>query len=413
MINGSSTSNQIAVMPSGLNAVATMDGAQLIFSLAAVRRVYVDGGAGDDVIATSLKRSATIIGSAGNDTLTGGMLDDSIDGGAGDDIINGEDGSDALTGGDGIDTADYGDRDTPFRFNFPTPDDAEPSLNGKIIITRVGEFDLLSDYFEVIGGTNQRDEFSPDTTGGVNPVTVTLLGRGGNDVFLATGGSADLIEIGGSEDDYFGGYYGGIPDTGGHTTILGGPGNDYFEVVGTPAYVDGGAGSDRFDLMQTSIRTFDLNTFQNVENVVNVNGQRVIGTAAPNVITMLASDLFGFAQSTTIFGNGGNDTIIGSTFADQIDGGDGNDSIDGGGGNDTLLGGLGNDMLIGNSGNDKLYGGAGNDTLLGGPGRDRMYGEAGDDLFAARDKKRDTLYGGNGADSAKLMDLYHEIEKLV
>jgi Ca2+-binding RTX toxin-like protein len=61
----------------------------------------------------------------------------------------------------------------------------------------------------------------------------------------------------------------------------------------------------------------------------------------------------------------------------------------------------------------------GKDTVVGASGRDRIYGNEGDDLILARDRKRDTLYGGDGSDTASvdntstIDDLWAEIEKLL
>lgn len=83
-------------------------------------------------------------------------------------------------------------------------------------------------------------------------------------------------------------------------------------------------------------------------------------------------------------------TLEGDGTANSLVGNDAdNDSIWGAGGNDTLRGGPaagtggGNDLLDGGDNTDLIYGGDGNDTLIGGPG-----------AFS------DTLYGGNGIDTA-------------
>ncbi len=417
LINGTDDTNQITIgVASGAGAgqiIVTRDGSMLQFPLDAVRRLYIDAGAGDDSVTVSAKVSATILGREGNDRLIGGPLADSIDGGTGDDTINGEGGLDILTGGDGTDSADWSDRDEPFRIAESGDKDASEGYTAGTLVAGPVEHrdgqdpieDRSTDLFEIMIATRFNDVLSgwprAETT------TCTMQGGGGDDTFEFSYGGAYFFDGGPGRDSFAGGGYAA-------TTFSGGPGNDYFL---TNRYwtsiIDGGPGRDTLDNVN-SAPILDLNLFNSVENVVNAAGQLVIGTDAANYI--FATDS---GASITVRGNGGNDTIIGSQFADYLCGGDGNDSIDGGGGNDTILGGIGNDILIGNAGNDKLYGGAGNDTLVGGRGRDRMYGEAGDDLFAARDKKRDTLYGGDGTDSAtvenkgKIQDLYHEIEKLV
>jgi len=63
----------------------------------------LDGGAGDDALAGG-KGDDTLAGGDGNDVLAGGKGDDTLDGGAGDDTLAGGKGNDTLDGGDGDDT---------------------------------------------------------------------------------------------------------------------------------------------------------------------------------------------------------------------------------------------------------------------------------------------------------------------
>jgi Ca2+-binding RTX toxin-like protein len=129
--------------------------------------------------------------------------------------------------------------------------------------------------------------------------------------------------------------------------------------------------------------------------------------------------LWGGAGDDLLFGDGGIDSISGQGGRDWLEGGDGADVMRGYGGRDKLFGGGGNDRMYGGESDDWLYGQGGNDQLFGGPGSDRVYGDAGNDLLSDQDQQRDTLYGGDGKDSAKLdntstmKDLYHEIEALV
>jgi Ca2+-binding RTX toxin-like protein len=67
---------------------------------------------------------------------------------------------------------------------------------------------------------------------------------------------------------------------------------------------------------------------------------------------------------------------------------------------DLVDAGGGNDLVFGAGGNDFTVGGAGGDVLVGGPGRDWLWGEAGNDRFSARDRNRDSILGGLGADRA-------------
>jgi Ca2+-binding RTX toxin-like protein len=415
VVTGTAQSDVIAVSEVTGQIIVALGQQQLQFGSASVARLSVAAGAGDDVVLITASVPATIFGAEGNDRISGGPLNDSLDGGVGDDAINGEGGNDTMTGGDGTDVFDYADRSESFGFQIGYVSEINPGPFVAISNARHDELDKSTDYPEVIGGTEFDDGFVPIANASHPfPHAITILGRGGNDSCGGTNDLTPILAYGGAGRDSFGAYDGVSTPS----TLLGGPGNDSFVQGNSGAIIDGGPGGDAF--VSDSFHfagSVDLHNFSSIENVLGAIGD-VIGTDAPNYIS------FGDFTSqpsrlVSIISNGGNDTIIGSRFADYLSGGDGNDSIDGGGGNDVILGGIGNDMLIGNTGNDKIYGGAGNDTLLGGPGRDRLYGEAGDDLLSTRDKKRDTLYGGDGNDSGKIdntatiKDLYHEIEKLV
>lgn len=75
-------------------------------SVASVSRIYVDAGAGNDLvtIAAGLQISAELTGGAGNDRLIGGGGNDRLIGGTGNDHLLGGNGDDFLDGGHGNDT---------------------------------------------------------------------------------------------------------------------------------------------------------------------------------------------------------------------------------------------------------------------------------------------------------------------
>lgn len=86
----------------------------------------------------------------------------------------------------------------------------------------------------------------------------------------------------------------------------------------------------------------------------------------------------------TIVGTNGPDRLVGKRRRDVICG----------------LGGA--DVLVGGGGDDVLSGGPGNDYLRPGAGRDRALGDSGNDFVGARDGKVDRIYGGPGADRARV-----------
>jgi hemolysin type calcium-binding protein/purple acid phosphatase-like protein len=80
----------------------------------------------------------------------------------------------------------------------------------------------------------------------------------------------------------------------------------------------------------------------------------------------------------------------------------GPDRLVGTGRRDVLCGLGGADLLVGRGGDDVLVGGPGNDYLRPGAGRDRALGGSGNDFVGARDGRADRIFGGLGADRARL-----------
>ena len=121
-------------------------------------------------------------------------------------------------------------------------------------------------------------------------------------------------------------------------------------------------------------------------------------------------DYPGSSSGSTIYGESGDDSLdVIFSGASKLYGGDGFDTVSGGFGDDTILGGNNNDTLEGRNGNDRLYGEASNDWIKGDSGNDILSGGIGDDTLTgsvsiARD--RDTMFGGEGADTFDLGDSY-------
>jgi Ca2+-binding RTX toxin-like protein len=69
---------------------------------------------------------------------------------------------------------------------------------------------------------------------------------------------------------------------------------------------------------------------------------------------------------------------------------------------DVLTGTPGRDVICGLGGRDTLNGRGGADTLVGGAGADLMRGGRGRDVLYARDRRKDRVRGGPGADRARV-----------
>jgi Ca2+-binding RTX toxin-like protein len=414
LVNGTAADNEITVSFAVDQVVVAMDGANQQFPRSSVARLNIDAGAGNDVVVNKAKIRSTILGGAGNDVLIGGARDDTIDGNAGNDTINGEGGFDTFTGGKGRDLLEYGDRAEPFTYKLGlfSGSEGEERLVASLYIFNENEADTSSDFFELVGGSAFADRF--EVTSFMNWTTsITLLGRAGSDSFGKTYDNQPLVEDGGEGGDQFFGFAASSQPP----TLIGGLGDDVFWMVNQPALIDGSAGIDTIRCNRESVsEVVNLNRYTSVENAYGLLGV-VYGTSGPNRIEESYEEPPG--ARPTLYGGEGDDTLIGGAGNDSLVGGNGLDLIQGGGGRDTLRGGAGNDTMSGSSGNDKLYGGEGNDRLSGGTGRDIIYGDQDNDRILALDHEVDTLYGGDGKDSAtvdstkKVKDIVHEIETLV
>lgn len=119
--------------------------------------------------------------------------------------------------------------------------------------------------------------------------------------------------------------------------------------------------------------------------VVAQNGAgTTTGAAASFGTAARPRDEHGRLLRCTIVGTNGPDRLVGSGRRDVICG----------------LG--GSDVLVGRGGDDILVGGPGNDYLVPGAGRDRALGDAGNDFVGARDGRADRIFGGPGADRARV-----------
>jgi Ca2+-binding RTX toxin-like protein len=255
------------------------------------------GGAGDDLI----------LGRAGNDELWGDSGNDTLEGGLG---------ADTLTGGAGLDMVSYTAALTALRINLSNPSQNTAEAAGDVFSQIEGV--LGSGYGDTISGSAGADR---------------LDGAAGDDILIGLDGV---------------------------DTLFGGTGDDTF---------DGGAGGDSF---------FGGSGTDSVTYAASDRGL-VIDLAAPSKGTNWANG-DSFSSVERVIGSNFADLIWGDSAANHLDGSQGDDCLFGGGGADTLWGGLGNDVLFGDDGTDVLDGGIGNDLLEGGGGGDHFVhsGSAGD-----------------------------------
>ena len=306
------------------NLVVNMNGGDDSFSatgnLAALIKVTVDGGTGND----------TILGSNGNDTLLGGDGNDFIDGQQGNDFINLGAGDDVMQWdpGDGSDTVEGGAGTDKMLFNGSAGNEIfNISANGgRTLFTRnLGTITM---------DLNDIETIDLNALGGTDTLTVADLS--GTDVKNVNVNLAGTI--GGSAGD-------AAADT---VIVNGTNGNDIVDVFG--------AGS--------SVSVLGLASNVNITNSEGANDTLVISTGAGND-GITATTMPAGVIKLTIDAGAGDDTILGSSGADTILGGDGDDFVFGDNGNDVAFLGAGDDVFQWDPGD-------GNDTIEGGDGTDLM-----------------------------------------
>jgi len=311
----------------------------------------------------------TIIGTAGEDSLTGGRGDDTLIGLAGADYLYGRLGDDLLQGGAGSDYYDYDAGADVIEDLDPTgsdfdgvyligiaPEEVSASFDSGILrFDFAGSSDSLSIRWDRAAGYGVEEVAFDDGTVwdqamldslAAPPLTI-ITGTSGAETLTGTSGRDEISGLGG-DDVLFG--------------------------LGGADYLDGGTGAD-----QMSGGPGD-DTY-----VVNDAGDQVLENPDEGVDTVEASLSFTLPaelENLTLTG-GGNPIGTGNALANVLTGNSGANTLDGGDGADTLAGGPGADTLLGGAGDDTFLvaGDEGPDTFDGGSGFDTVLGSAGDDVI--------------------------------
>ena len=347
----------------------------------------------------------TLTGNGGSDTLNGGTGDDSLSGGAGYDLLYGGAGADTLVAGDGYNTV-YGGAGNDVWLggdSVAAGTDAVYLEDGDDL-AYVGWF--YSGAPDTLDGGTGNDTLSMQSVPGSVNLGITLnddgsstttlfnsvvrgfenvIGNAGNNQI--TGNSAANMLDGGAGNDTLSG-------NAGDDILLGGLGNDSLAGGTGDDTLAGGAGADTL----AGSTGMDYADYTGSSAGVNVNlatGQGAGGDAAGDVLSGV-DGLYGSAHADTLIGFDGFSTDASDAYTNVFYGNGGNDLLDGAGGDDSLYGGADNDTVLGGAGNDLLEGGTGNDSLSGGIGNDTLAGGDGDDTLSGGDGN-DILTGGSGA----------------
>ena len=368
-----------------------------------------------------------IVGTSGNDVLTGGRGDDTISGGAGNDQLNGRAGDDVLNGGTGIDTLVGGPGQDTFVVDNVGDVVTENANEGIDTVKSSVRYTLSANVESLtltgsaaINGTGN----NLDNTLTGNSAANVLTGGSGHDTYIVGTGdtvvegvnagtdtvqSAVTWTLGANIENLILTGTSAINGTGnsldnvltgnsGANTLTGGAGNDTYVIGSGDTVVE--TANNGTDTVQSSV-THTLAA--NVENLT-LRGTTAIngtGNSLANVLTgnSAANMLDGGMGADTLIGGAGDDTYIVDNVGDIVteQANEGLDAVQSGvtytlAANvekltltgTTAINGTGNSLdnvLTGNNGINTLTGGAGNDTLNGGAGNDALIGGAGNDVY--------------------------------
>ena len=397
-----------------------------------------------------------LIGTTGNDRLTGNAVDNWIQGGVGNDTLVATAGNDTLDGGAGFDVADFQTLSTTLGLGLTATlggqADGTATMGSHTFVLRQVESVSATDLADTVTGSSANDAVLG--LAGHD----SLLGLAGNDTL--DGGAGDDTLDGGDGDDLILGGAGADSLLGGegNDTLVGGAGADRLEgggglnvasYAGSAALVvdlvnransTGDAAGDTYFGIQSLLGGDGADTLiagsaddgvritsyrggagNDVFRSVDLNVDTIDGGAGNDTLDLSDRAAFSldlgdakYVSIETVTGGAGSDIITAASLnsgvrlnggggADALTGGGGSDTLDGGDGADSLVGGAGDDSLIGGAGDDDLEGGVGADTLVAGSGSDWLKGGDDNDVLdlvsgGNTDYSTDTVEGGAGND---------------
>jgi uncharacterized repeat protein (TIGR01451 family) len=329
----------------------------------------------------------TAIGGGGSDIVFGDQERDFVSAEKGDDIVYTGKGTDAVFGGKGRDRM-FGDRNSDTLYG---------DLDADTIVGDNGnDIDLTGDDSDIIFGGGSGD---------------AIAGTQGNDTVYA--GKGPDISYGGIENDSLWGDLGRdtlsgdlgddalfgsvlnsfVTDPEGQDLLFGGPGNDYANGQDNDDSVVGGEGRDLMFGGKGLDRVYGESASDTLYG--GRDADTILGDYGTSVGSTVATD-----EGDLIFGNDTGDIIGGGSGNDSIFAGKGDDLVFGGKDNDLIWGELGSDSLVGDEGNDSLYGGLQNELVSDANGRDLLFGGVGND-FLNGGESSDSLGGGVGNDTLR------------
>ena len=322
-VNGGNGAEQFAATANGVRVrFDRVAPAPFSIDIGTSESMVLNANGGDDTFAATGNLAAliklTVDGGAGNDRLLGGNGNDSLIGGDGNDFVDGNQGSDnALLGvgddtfqwdpGDGSDVVEGQDGTDVLTFNGSNVrEKMEASANG-------GRVRFTRDVGAIVMDLNDVESIDAKLLGGADSLRVDDLS--GTDVGNV---SAGLAASGGGDD--------GQPDS---VTVEATNGDDVASVSGTEA----------------ELRVAGLSAQVAVSGGIPGSDRLTVDAVAGDDV-IDASEVAAGALLLTLNGGDGDDILLGGAGDDTLLGGAGDDVLIGGPGNDTIDGGPGSNIVI-------------------------------------------------------------------
>lgn len=342
-VNGGNGAETFAITANGARVrFDRLDPAPFSIDIGTTENLVLNANGGDDMMSATGNLAAliklTLDGGAGNDTILGSNGADTLIGGDGNDFVDGQQGSDLALLGSGDDTFQWDPGDGS---DIVEGQDGQDRLlfNGSAAaetfdISADGERSLL---FRNVGNiTMDMDEMQ----------RIDLNALGGADIVNVRNLSGtDIVEV---NVDLAG-------------TLGGTSGDGQVDVVTADA-TNAGATTEVFG-QNGSLLVTGLQANVAIANSEATDHFVVRGLGGNDRLS--AASLAAGNVLLTLDGGAGNDSITGSQGADTLIGGDGNDFADGNQGDDVALLGAGDDTFQWDpgDGSDAVEGGAGVDAL--------------------------------------------------
>lgn len=308
-----------------------------------------------------------VVGTEGDDVLSGGPGENDFTGGTGNDVIDAAEGVNTIhyNPGDGVDTVNF---NVPRTYQYA--DFLQAAMDGLNELNGFTGSSYSNEYFSTADRTLIRDmpadiaavltqlHNSRTAQGSANPADAEAAFNAL--VEWINEPSSNVIEFGSgiSLSD--------ISVQMGATTSFNSPFEFSVSVKGQEGMLFEYAGTD------------NAANSSGMAPSLPISFQFADGTTV-SLDSLLATNQVG--SIGTQFGTDGDDTLVGSLSGDSIYALDGNDSISGGAGFDTLDGGAGNDAIDGGAGADYVFGGDGDDVLAAGRDGGMVSGGAGNDVY--------------------------------